>query len=283
MVANRAWLVVNETQEIEIAWETAALLARGFTGLDNKDFASIVWNVSASAELSLEEVATSGAGADELALLPEAEPAVPASPRTLSYSPTFPPRREGKVASPREKGALVKKNAKGGQGDLMSGPIAAKTVTSALAKTLAGVGLDAHVATFGKANILTLKTLQMHTLSQVEQSLKRPVAYGAKFTFSDFERAALAALGLKGSPEAAEQGGDEETTIADVDFSSGLFKSPMGPLKPLTGHGLSPKVTAVPPALQGCKAAAVMLNTASGELTVELVSGVLAGFAAATG
>ena len=174
MVANRAWLVVNETQEIEIAWETAALLARGFTGLDNKDFASIVWNVSASAELSLEEVATSGAGADELALLPEAEPAVPASPRTLSYSPTFPPRREGKVASPREKGALVKKNAKGGQGDLMSGPIAAKTVTSALAKTLAGVGLDAHVATFGKANILTLKTLQMHTLSQVEQSLRRP-------------------------------------------------------------------------------------------------------------
>ena len=64
MVANRAWLVVNETQEIEIAWETAALLARGFAGLDNKDFASIVWNVSASTQLSLEEVPTSGASAE---------------------------------------------------------------------------------------------------------------------------------------------------------------------------------------------------------------------------
>ena len=41
-LANRAWLVVNETQEMEIGWESAAQIARGSLPLANKEFASIV-------------------------------------------------------------------------------------------------------------------------------------------------------------------------------------------------------------------------------------------------
>ena len=91
----------------------------------------------------------------------------------------------------------------------------------------------------------------------------------------------MAALGLRGSPEAAEQASDVETAMADIDFASSLFKSASSPRQ---GGGPSPLLAGHSPvlpvqALQGCKAAAVLLGQASDELSSELVSSILHGFA----
>jgi hypothetical protein len=69
-----------------------------------------------------------------------------------------------------------------------------------LVEALERLALEPVAGALGLAGITSLRALMLHSVDDVEESLKRPTVYGAKYKLSVFQRRQLASLGLDASP-----------------------------------------------------------------------------------
>ena len=69
-----------------------------------------------------------------------------------------------------------------------------------LVEALEKLALEPVAGALGLAGITSLRALMLHSVDDVEESLKRPTVYGAKYKLSMFQRRQLASLGLDASP-----------------------------------------------------------------------------------
>ena len=107
----------------------------------------------------------------------------------------------------------------------------ARAPSPELVDALQSVGLEGQLTFLGKANVTSLKALQMHSLDELEDSLRRPQAHGKAFVFGPFERRMLLSLGLRDGVAAAAPAAHG----ASLDFGGSLFDElgkPTGPEAP---------------------------------------------------
>ena len=125
-----------------------------------------------------------------------------------------------------------------------------------LHKVLVDAGLSKIAVGCARAGILSVFSLRDHTLEELEESLKRSVALGAKWVLAAREKRVLATLGVvpgfEKPPAAADDDhfDDTESVVGDIDFTK-AFPSP----------GAESKAKARPVALlSGCEFANILLG-----------------------
>ena len=255
--------VVIDDFAVEIALELAAQMLRSSAPFSNREIARVKWGSVLTGTETKEEESDSKAASVE----GEAPgPAPPAKRAVARARPTIPSPERIMSKSGTESLAVS-------LGESAKAFAQARAPSIELVEALQKVGLESHIVFLGKANVTTLRTLQMHTLDELEDSLRRPQAHGAKFTFSPFERRMLDFLGVQGGAVATAAVAPSGETL---DFGGLILDrrgDSSGPTLPLPEP--------VSGVLSGAPYAAALLGTVGTELDEELVAEVLLGFAEA--
>ena len=125
-----------------------------------------------------------------------------------SVDPQLVESKSGPSPSPKRKAKAQSAKAAAAANALKTKSISfgeARTVTPELLALLESGGQEAHAGALGFAGVLSVRALQLHTVAELEQSLRRPVAYGARFKLSDREQSAFRSMGVGSSATAQAQ------------------------------------------------------------------------------
>ena len=255
----------GEWSDIELA--IAAELLHGSAPLSNRDTARLVWgSIWKGTEEATIEVSAGDSSVDEPAQSPV--PAPPARSRVaVRAKPTIPSPVQAEMSMSKAETQELALS----MGASARAFAEARAPSVELVGALQSVGLEGQIVFLGKANITSLNALIMHTMDELEDSLRRPQAQGKSFVFSPFERRMLFSLGVEGGVVAAAAA--PGPLSASLDFGGQLFdvaaESTAAPPPPSTVGGI----------LSGCTHAAALLGAVGGELDEAFVAEVLTSLA----
>jgi hypothetical protein len=161
-----------------------------FVDLGTHDTRKIVW---------IEESETSGEATAKQAGGKSAEEHLPSKPKFSPRRAERPSQREadGSIRSPDRGESESVKYRKDRQRKAFE---LSREAESEFVDSLTEAGLGSHSAALGKAGITSLKALQAHSVDELEESLKRPIAYGKRFSLSKAERRLFLAMGMCSEP-----------------------------------------------------------------------------------